>query len=228
MLHLGTPCTRWSVARTSSASSTCAADRLGLLCARRSAVLIRLCHVHHVYGALENPASSKFLQWRPLRTQVERQRAVSVTLHMCAYGAAWLKPTTVVGTLPVTFVENGKKENCWRTSLAGRYPPRLCRAWAALADAAAPANARADGGEAPLSEWWERGLAACQDFPPPERCVVPTALVDRRLLERPRPDRQCWGRSYREEIELARAHRAGLRHRAAARRPARPPPRRQA
>ena len=94
---------------------------------------------------------------------------------MCAYGAAWLKPTTVVGTLPgianlerrcpgglrhvilqgtVTFVENGKKENCWRTSLAGRYPPRLCRAWAAIADAAAPASARADGGEAPLSEWW--------------------------------------------------------------------------
>ena len=131
MLQLGTPCTRWSVARTSSGSSTSATDRLGLLCARRSAALIRLCHAHHVYWTLENPASPKLLQWRPLRTQIERQRAVSVTLHMCAYGAAWLKPTTVVGTLPgftnlgrccpgglrhvifqgiVTFVENGKKE----------------------------------------------------------------------------------------------------------------------
>ena len=167
---------------------------------------------------------------------------------MCAYGAAWLKPTSVVGTLPqlgklerrcpgglrhvilqgtVSFVENGVRTNCWRTSLAGRYPPRLCRAWAALAEAAAPPAARIDDKGPALSEWWERSLASCQDLPPPDRCVVPAPLVDRRPLEWPRPDRQCWGRSFDEELEIARAHRAGLRHRSPASQSTRPPPRRQ-
>ena len=70
MLHLGTPCTRWSVARTTLGSSVSPTDRLGLLCARQSVALIRLCHVHHVYWTFKNPASSKLLQWRLLRTQV--------------------------------------------------------------------------------------------------------------------------------------------------------------
>ena len=77
-------------------------------------------------------------------------------------GACYLKPTRLMGTLPdleslgggcmcqlphehlqgMTVFEDasGKRTSIWKTSLAGRCPPLLCRAAARLISRAAPAS----------------------------------------------------------------------------------------
>ena len=83
-------------------------------------------------------------------------------VHYCQYGAPYLKPTVFAGSLPglsllsrycsgghcherlagtVTDPVTGRRT--WRTTLAGRYPPALCRAYAAVAVSARPDQRRA-------------------------------------------------------------------------------------
>ena len=157
-LHLGTPCTLWSVARRSS--QVHASKHPGFGAALYTLKLIRLCEKHHVVWTLENPASSGIFRWEPLERLAVKSKAKAVTFDCCAYGSIFMKPTTLLGTLPgldalgrrckgnhwhehlqgtvtVPLKEGGHKTS-WRTSLAGRYNPNLCRAWAQIARQAAP------------------------------------------------------------------------------------------
>ena len=94
---------------------------------------------------------------------------------MCAYGAPYLKPTRIMTnaqsltplsrtcacTLPheipcglCKFRENGRIRSVWKTSIAGRYPPALCRAFAqALLQEAPPAAPRGPS-EPELAKGW--------------------------------------------------------------------------
>jgi len=96
-------------------------------------------------------------------------------VDMCACGAHYQKPTSIVGTLPnletlQAVCQGGHVHehlqgtvrtshgSSWKTTLARKYPPALCRQWAALAAAAAPPEAKLRDG-APHAAWWGSYLA---------------------------------------------------------------------
>ena len=68
----------------------------------------------------------------------------------------------------VTIVENGKPRNVWKTSLAGRYAPALCRAWDTIVKLHAPPGALTAPGVSVMLPDWQRWLMEAsnhQDFP---------------------------------------------------------------
>ncbi|CAK0812038.1 unnamed protein product, partial [Prorocentrum cordatum] len=89
-LHLGTPRTTWSRARTTGSSSAALG---GLQLAKFSLGLIKLCKQYGVLYSLENPRSSRLFSWKPLRKELQSQNAIFVRYDNCAYGAGYLKPT---------------------------------------------------------------------------------------------------------------------------------------
>jgi hypothetical protein len=100
---------------------------------------------------------------------------------MCAFETPYQKWTKVEGTLPgiqrlsrtctCQFSHeqlcglakmpqpNGKSVSIWKTSLAGVYPPLLCRTVCALAQSSAPRAAWLPSHEAPLLPCWTREIA---------------------------------------------------------------------
>jgi hypothetical protein len=246
-IHFGTPCSRWSTARTTGKAGG-TVDQLGMACALRTVSLLRLCRRHQVVWTLENPASSGLLTWKPFARQVVLQGATSQVAHMCAYGAAFKKPTAIVGTLPsldgfarhcpgglrhvqlqgtVTIENEVGRKSHWRTSLAGAYPPQFCRDLATRYAAAAPPRSFVLPGEPTLSDWWERSLVAAGGLEQPRRCVGTPALRADQLLEWEDCVKQWGGLPVAEERLVAKAHREGLRlHAADARRASRAAPRR--
>eukprot|EP00959_Pyramimonas_sp_CCMP1952_P437402 9158036-Pyramimonas_sp.AAC.1 len=59
----------------------------------------------------------------------------------------------------------------WKTTLAGRYPPRLRRSWAAILARAAPVTAR--GADATSLERWETDLARAAGCLAPDSAYQP-------------------------------------------------------
>ena len=109
-----------------------------------------------------------------MKTSLRRSGAVHTTLHMCAYGTSYKKPTRLAGTLP-GLASLGRSCHCrhphehlcglvevggklvWKTSLAGKYPPLLARA---AADLVAQALNVAPGVEPTAPERrWDQQLA---------------------------------------------------------------------
>jgi len=114
-----------------------------------------------VFWTLENPLSSKLWAWPPLAKYLRTHTHRSAEVHMCMYGATYLKPTRLCGSLPRLDelerlccgghlherlqgtvkvpcpTDPAKLKAIWKTKLAGVYPAPLCRAWAALAADAA-------------------------------------------------------------------------------------------
>eukprot|EP00959_Pyramimonas_sp_CCMP1952_P374893 7850965-Pyramimonas_sp.AAC.1 len=74
-LHLGTPCTTWSRARTTGSSSAVLG---GLQLAKFTLDLIKLCKRYGVLYSLENPRSSRLFTWEPLRKELQIQNAIFV------------------------------------------------------------------------------------------------------------------------------------------------------
>ncbi|CAK0861936.1 unnamed protein product [Prorocentrum cordatum] len=103
-------------------------------------------------------------------------------LHYCQDGCAYKKPTYLASSPPeITSLErlcpgshsheilqgkaslaspSGAIRSHWKTSLAGAYPPELCRRWARLLAACAPRGARCAHAGDPLSGDWDTELAA--------------------------------------------------------------------
>jgi len=173
-IHFGTPCSSFSIASHGAPSDQ--SVRLGQKSLRVSLELIMLAHRHNVFWTLENPWSSGLFRQRSFLRVCKLTRAQGVCVDMCAYGAHYKKATGIVGTLPglsglqrlctgghtheylqgtVRTAEGSK----WKSALAGRYPPALCRAWARVARAAAPPGARRSDGS-PHAAWWGARLAA--------------------------------------------------------------------
>ena len=93
---------------------------------------------------LENPWSSGLWNWQPLCKQLRRLGCERHEAHLCAYGAAWKKPTGLSSNVPgfasairrcpgcrrhvalqcTVFVEGAGWH--WRTSYAAAYPPASC------------------------------------------------------------------------------------------------------
>lgn len=186
-IWFGTPCSRWSVARTTGMPRA-PADVGGLKCARVTCQLIRLCMSRNIRYVVENPRSSRLWTWSPFAALLRRSKAVTAVFPMCHYGTPYQKFTRLSGTLfgleslnalctccvpheqlqgLAKFCEpSGKTYSVWKTSLAGKYPPGLCRALAQLLAASAPANAFRAYAEAPISRCWRNDLGAAVAAPP--------------------------------------------------------------
>eukprot|EP00972_Heterocapsa_arctica_P033815 4976893-Heterocapsa_arctica.AAC.1 len=70
-LWLGTPCTRWSVARTTSRPGS-KTDVSGMGCAQVTRRLVQLCQKLRIPFVIENPRDSKLWDWPPLRRLLSR------------------------------------------------------------------------------------------------------------------------------------------------------------
>ena len=180
-LHLATPCTVWSVARRTGTSSTNWGTSLGVF--TRS--VIRLCRKYGVLFTLENPLSSGLFRWGPIRRELKQAGAYFIRYDNCAYGANYLKPTLIAtnilemkqlsrlcpgnhyhehlsGKVKVES-ESGKHTWAWKTTLAGLYPPRLCRTYARVLKSVSPPGAlhASDLGR------WEADMARAAKKPVP-------------------------------------------------------------
>ena len=179
LVHIGVPCSRWSIAR-----STGGPDESGLRCALFAIRVLRACRQAGVLFTIENPRSSRVWSWPPLAAELRRAQAVAADFPLCAFGTPFKKPTRFAGTLPGLgaltrectctdlhpVVLQGRVRlrsgrTCWLSSLGGAYPPRLSRAFAELAVAAAPSSAHRRSAEPRLDERWERAMAAAARAP---------------------------------------------------------------
>ncbi len=78
---------------------------------------------------------------------------------------------TLEGTVKI--LVDGKPRAVWKTSLAAKYVPALCRSWAAILRKMAPPSAVTAPGVEPMSDVWQRWLqdvagVKCPLLPTPE------------------------------------------------------------
>ena len=193
-VHLGTPCTRWSVAR----SALCPEPVGGLAAARFTVRVVEACRKARVFYGIENPRSSRLWGWAPLVRALRRSGGFWVDFPQCAYGTPYQKPTRLATNLPALAALT-RRCTCgrhaeylqglaridgrwtWKTSLASAYPPAFCRSYAGLLAAVAPARARRGPSEPLLSQRWERLLAASVGARPQQHLVAPSCPLRYRL-----------------------------------------------
>ena len=144
--------------------------------------LLGCCHVHALLSHVESYYSVKRAMFigvlRIPRAQscgafeASPNCSADVTrlIFTCQFGAPWDKPTTIWSSLPLwslcrscqgcpwhmhlqvlVWLRSGEK--CWLTSVAGAYPPALCRCWARELASFAPAGAWHDGASLVLKDW---------------------------------------------------------------------------
>ncbi|CAK0843206.1 unnamed protein product, partial [Prorocentrum cordatum] len=162
-IHFGTPCA-WASRARSTGSSQSAAAVSGRECAevtvRFLKAIKRALNKHLTYITLENPATSALWEWEPLSQALSSLEAKFVDFDMCRFGTPYRKATRFAFTQPrleeyiqlrcscsgphlilqgkVTIPNDNGFRSVWLTELAGKYPPRLCRAVAHCAQLAAP------------------------------------------------------------------------------------------
>ena len=163
-LHLGTPCTIWSIARTrvNDSAKNRRKERLGRLCAH---VTVQICELASKLGipwCIENPRTSRI--WAgPLHRLHGLPGVVEVFYDACMFGSPFKKPTKLLSTF-VTLPQlsrmcdgshnhilaqgsskvlqsDGTSKWINRTTQAGAYTDLLCRRWAKLLARAAPPHA---------------------------------------------------------------------------------------
>ena len=148
---------------------------------------------------------------------------------MCAYGAAWKKPTGLCSNLPNFASAVRRCPGCkrhvilqgsvfvegvgwrWRTSYAAAYPPALCRAVARVLGDAAPPSAYSGPGEPLLAPAWEDELrrAAGAGEAGPSAAVALPSLPRRATLGWEGASRSWDGPELGEELRILREHRGG-------------------
>ena len=163
-LHLGTPCTIWSIARTRVANSAKnrKKERLGRMFAAFTVQVCELCAKVGIPWSIENPKTSKI--WNgPLLRLHSIPGAAEVFYDSCMYGSQFKKPTKLLTTFSSlsllarqcdgrhehvlaqgsvkVLLPGGKSKWINRTTLAGAYEPLLCRKWAKLISRSAPPSA---------------------------------------------------------------------------------------
>ncbi|CAE8733684.1 unnamed protein product [Polarella glacialis] len=228
-VQLGTPCTRWTIARAGSAPND-QCSRAGLACARFSIRVIKLCNACGVPWTLENPASSALWTWKPLAVLLAACDVTSVVFDMCMFGAALKKPSRIAGTLqgldslarrcpgslPHVILQGTVSLGFpprarWRTSFAAAYPLRLARAWSQLVAVAAGPSSMRPAGQDVLLGWWECRLAAARGGPAPAVLVGSPRLPRCERLGWESAVKQWAGRPLCEELCAWRTHRAACR-----------------
>lgn len=155
-VHLGTPCTIWSIARkgVKESATSRAKEELGIEMALFSSEVIRACNKHRIPFALENPRTSKLFHFEPLLRALSTGHWEYVDLDMCRYGEDYRKSTRIVTSFhelqklsrkcchhshetwlkgKVRIIdEAGKPVYVNRTALAGAYPHSLCSEYARI------------------------------------------------------------------------------------------------
>eukprot|EP00438_Fugacium_kawagutii_P005728 Skav230032 [mRNA] locus=scaffold261:318609:321503:- [translate_table: standard] len=161
-IHLGTPCTQFSIAKTSKSSSKMLS--VAMNCVKFTARVIRLCAQHSVFFSLENPKTSKMFLVPCIRHALRDAGAFFVEFDCCRYGCTYKKSTLIATNCDILH-SLGLKCNCsqryhdqlrgrvklklssgatawfWKTTLAGEYAGPLCHKWASLLSQIAPARA---------------------------------------------------------------------------------------
>ena len=174
----GTPCTRWSSARTTGGVGN-SVDRVGLACTHFTIRLAKLCFRKGCFYVLENPKTSKIFDYPPLKDMLARHSASSAIFDQCVFGMPYRKSTRLVGTLPgletwshrctctvphevlsgLAVMPFGLKVRpVWKTTLAGAYSPSFCRFAAAALRAVAPPGAFHQHGPPLLAASWSADL----------------------------------------------------------------------
>ena len=145
--------------------------------------LLNACVASGAYWSIENPLLSGLWAHSPLLKFLAGTPHEIADLDMCSFGAFYKKPTRIIGSLPglsslgqrcsgghtherlagtIRVEEAGTSRQVFVTSLAGRYPPPLCRQWARIAKRVLPTTGSARNGFADMAPW-EAALCAARN-----------------------------------------------------------------
>eukprot|EP00438_Fugacium_kawagutii_P013879 Skav219718 [mRNA] locus=scaffold301:35251:36165:+ [translate_table: standard] len=164
-LHLGLPCTCWSRARH-NIKNLARAQAREMVSVELTLFTVALC-IEQVrrgwYFSIENPASSRLFEFRPIVELMGMHGVFMVTWDSCWYGATSKKPTSLLTNMsslsqlaqkctrdhvhvPLVGTEQyvdeaGRTRARNRTAGAGEYTWQLTHAWAYYAAQQAPAAA---------------------------------------------------------------------------------------
>ena len=175
-VHLGTPCSAWSIARRGVKNLRKARNKelIAVELALFSAEIVTECARNGVRWSIENPRSSRLWAFDPIARLLALPGAHYIYFDMCRYTSQHRKPTALLtdnDTLDVLGAlcnhdvrheplagsvrvrcEDGRFRYRSATALAAAYPAELCRRWAAALDGSAPLASK---GEQPgwLAAW---------------------------------------------------------------------------
>ena len=164
-VHLGTPCTAWSISRTRIVNKSKARklEMEAVEFALFTAKVVRCCHRHGVLWSVENPQSSKLWAFHPISELYSLPGAAEIIFDMCCYGSPYKKPTKILSNVAglcqlsqrcqgghthtiaqgsqVATIK-GVSKHVANTTLAGAYPAKLARRWASIVSRALPPQSR--------------------------------------------------------------------------------------
>ena len=139
------------------------------------------CAPPSIFVSLENPWPSDLFLVSRIARAAETLNLKTVRYDCCAWGATFKKPSqlrtnmdalSALGKLcgdvrphqhetlegKVTIEQGGRQVSVWKTSLAGRYVPDFCRAWAKVLRTQAPKGALVRPGASPQNPQWQMWL----------------------------------------------------------------------
>ena len=152
-MHLGTPCTVWSIARRGIRNWAKARQKeeVSIALTIFSVEVYRECCRCGVGVSIENPLSSKIWEFFLVRELAALPNSRFIAFDLCRFGSEYRKPTGLLTTVAaleqlalrcnhsyrhipaagsVRVRDGGRYRWVARTTLAGAYPPQLCRKWA--------------------------------------------------------------------------------------------------
>ena len=164
-VHLGTPCSAWSIARRGVTNHVKARNKelISVELALFSSELVVECSRCGVRWSIENPSSSKLWSFEPISKLLALPGARFFHFNMCRYGVNHLKPTSLLTDIsalePLSKRCNHAKRHVplagsarvigpdgrphWvsATAAAAAYPLDLCKQWSRLLRDEAPVGA---------------------------------------------------------------------------------------
>ena len=141
-----------------------------------------------IYVSIENPWPSDLFSVKRIAVLVQKLGLQCIRYECCAWGATYMKPSqlktnlrelTVLGerrckdmephthdTLEgkVDIMDGGQLVSVWKTSLASKYVPALCRAWAKVLRQHAPKGALVEANGSALNPQWQIWLMESSGF----------------------------------------------------------------
>ena len=136
-----------------------------------------------IYVSIENPWPSKLFFVKQIEQLLETLGAIIVKYDNCPFGANYKKRSQLRTNMvaltklskfcshppgthdvlegTVTIVKEGKLVNVWKTSLAAKYVPALCREWVEIMRSCAPKQAFTPPNQAVVQPHWQILLMEC-------------------------------------------------------------------
>ena len=157
-VHMGTPCSVWSIARRgiNNLQKARTLEVLGVDFALFTSEVVRECFRCGLKFTVENPATSKIWSFDPIAHLAALPGVFHIDFDMCEFHVNHKKPTRLLTNM-ISLKSLSKRCSHARshpalkgsaTTKAGAYPPELCRQWAVLAAAECP-----DAGFGDRSTW---------------------------------------------------------------------------